>query len=55
MYLNFYWIQKYKWSKLNAGKNVRFSSKRDLFFKRSTLTARIFGSRVSSETYYTSF
>ena len=36
-------------------KNVYSSSKTDVFFDRSTLTAGIFGSSESSETYFTSF
>ena len=36
-------------------KNVRFSTKSDVFFDCSTLTAGIFGTSGSSETYCTSF
>ena len=36
-------------------KNVRFRSKTEVFFERSTLTAGIFESSGSSETYCTSF
>ena len=55
MSLNFLWIQKYKPSKLNVRKKVHISSKTDVFFEHSSLTAHIFGSSESSETYCTSF
>ena len=55
MSLNSLWFQKYQPSKLNDRKNVRFSTKTDIFFDRSILMARIFGTSGSSETYCTSF
>ena len=39
MSLNSKWFQKYKPSKLNNRKNVRFSTKLDVCFDRSTLMA----------------
>ena len=50
MSLNSHWIQKYQPSKLNNRKNVRFSTKQDVFFDHSTLTAGIFGTNGSSKT-----
>ena len=57
MPLNFYWIQKIPVVKLERSKKmpVLLLDYTDVFFDRSTLTAGIFGSSESSETYCTSF
>ena len=53
--LNSHWMKKYQPSKLNVRKKLSFSTKTEIFFERSTLTAGIFSTSESSETYCTSF
>ena len=56
MSLNSHWIQKYQPSNLKVQKkNVRFSTKTDVFFDRPNLTAGHFGTKWSSDTLCTSF
>ena len=50
MYLKSHYFQKYQPPKLNNRKNHSFSTKTDVFFDHSTLTAGIFGTTGSSET-----
>ena len=50
MFLNSLWFQNGQPSKLEEQKNIRFTTKTDVFFDHSTLTAGIFGTSGSSET-----
>ena len=55
MFLNSQLFQNNELSNSNDRKNVCFSTKTDIFFNCSTLTARHFGTSESSEALCTSF